>query len=164
LPHKKASQKEVRFLWSELARPAFLKTDLLMSSKKERASTPISDQDIREHLERALLRFTATVQPAFYTDHETKFLWYRSDFLGFLRLGKYKDEISRILKICVAEPPFEGRYFTATLTREKDESIPKPIVTLKPGAEWSDVRAEAAAILDISAVSLIPRQEEEIYQ
>src|SRR5258708_4411268 len=61
------------------------------------------------------------------------------------------------------EPPVEGRYFTATLTREEDE-FPKPIVTLKPGAEWSDVRAEAAAILDIPSISLITPQAEEIYQ
>jgi hypothetical protein len=134
-----------------------------MSSKKQ-PSTPISDQDIREHLNRALLRFVANVQPAFYTDHETKFLSYLSDFLGLLRLGKYKDEIDRILKACVTGLPVEGRYFTATLTREKDESIPQPIVTLKPGAEWSDVRAEVAAILYISLVSLIPGQVEEIYQ
>jgi hypothetical protein len=111
-----------------------------------------------------LLRFTANVQPAFYTDHETKFLSYRSDFLGFLRLGKHKDEIGRILKVCVTGPPLEGRYFTAALTREKDESIPKPIVSLKPGAEWSDVRAEAAAVLNISPISLITPQAEEIYQ
>ncbi len=50
----------------------FFETDLSMSSK--RTSTPISDQDIRERLNRALLRFAANVQPAFYTDHETKFL------------------------------------------------------------------------------------------
>jgi hypothetical protein len=135
-----------------------------MSSKKEQIPTPISDQDIREHLRRALMRFTANVQPAFYTDHETKFLSYRSDFLGFLRLGKYKDEIDRILKVCVSGPPVEGRYFTATLTREKDESIPKPIVSLKPGAESSDVSGEAAAMLDISPASLLMPQAEEIYQ
>ena len=102
-----------------LAYLAFRETDLSMSSKRERALKPISDQDIREHLNRALLRFTANVQPAFYTDHETKFLSYRSDFLGFLRLGKHKDEIGRILKVCVTGPPVQGRYFTATLTREK---------------------------------------------
>jgi hypothetical protein len=70
-----------------------------MSSKKEqRSPNPISDQEIRERLNRALLRFVANVQPAFYTDHETKFLSYRSDFLGFLRLGRYKDEVGRISK------------------------------------------------------------------
>ena len=125
-----------------------------MSLKTERPSTPISDQDIRGHLNRALLRFAANVQPPFYADHETKFLSYRSDFLGFLRLGKYNDEISRILKVCLTEPPVQGRYFTATLTRGKDESIPKPIVSLKPGAEWSDVRAEAAAVLGVSPASV----------
>jgi hypothetical protein len=147
-----------------LAYLAFRETDLSMSSKRERALKPISDQDIREHLNRALLRLTANVQRAFYTDHETKFLSYRSDFLGFLRLGKYKDEIGRILKVCVAEPPVEGRYFTARLTREKDEYVPKPIVSLRPSAEWSDVRAEAAAMLDISPASLLTPQAEEIYQ
>jgi hypothetical protein len=104
-----------------------------MSSKKQRPSTPNSDQEIRERLNRALLRFVANIQPAFYIDHETKFLSYRSDFLGFLRLGKYKDEIGRILKVCGTEPPVEGQYFTATLRAEADESTPKPIVSLKPG-------------------------------
>jgi hypothetical protein len=148
-----------------LAHPAFCETHLSMSSKKDRiTTTPVSDQDIRERLNRALLRFVAKVQPAFYTDHELKFLSYRSDFLGFLRLGKYKDEIGRILKVCFAEPPVEGRYFSATLTGEKDQSIPKPIVSLKPGAEWSDVRSEAAAMLDIPPASLLTPQAEEIYQ
>jgi hypothetical protein len=124
-----------------------LKTALSMSSKKQRPSTTISDRDIRGRLNRALLRFTANVQPPFHIDHEKKFLSYQSDFLGFLRLGKYKDEIGRILKVCVTGPPLEGQYFTARLTRDKDESIPKPIVSLKPGAEWTDVRAEAAARL-----------------
>lgn len=110
------------------------------------------------------MRFVANVQPAFYTDHETKFLSYRSDFLGFLRLGKYKDEIGRNLKVCGTGPPVEGRYFSGTLTREKDQSIPKPIVSLKPGAEWTDVRGEAAAMLGVSPASLLTPQAEEIYQ
>lgn len=103
-----------------------------MSSERQHPSMPISDQDIRDRLKRALLRFVANVQPPFYTDHEEKFLSYQSDFLGFLRLGKYKDEIGRILKVCVTAPPVERRCFTATVRREKDESIPKPIVSLKP--------------------------------
>jgi hypothetical protein len=70
----------------------------------------------------------------------------------------------RIVKVCVTGPPVERRYFTATLAREKHESIPKQIVSLKPGAEWSDVRAEAAAMLDISPASLLTHQAEEIYQ
>lgn len=134
-----------------------------MSSRRERPSKPISDQDIRELRERALLRFVANVQPPFYTDHETKFLSYQSDFLGFLRLGKYKEEINRILKVCANEQSVDGQYFTATLIRVEDES-PKPIVTLKPGAEWSDVRVEAAAMLNIPPASLITPQAEEAYQ
>ena len=110
------------------------------------------------------MRFAANVQPAFYTEHETKFLSYRSDFLGFIRLGKYKDEIDRILKVCASVPALEGRYFSATLTLEKDQPITKPIVSLKPGAEWTDVRAEAAAMLGISPASLLTPQAEEIYQ
>jgi hypothetical protein len=111
----------------------FVNTDLSMGKKEQPSPTPISHQKLRDRLKRALLRFTASVQPAFYTDEATKNLSYRSDFLGFLRLGKYKDEIGRILKVCVGGPPVDGRYFTATLTEEKDQSFPNAIVTLKPG-------------------------------
>ena len=136
-----------------------------MSTKNEQPSPrSISDQEIRDRLKQALLRFTANAQPAFFSDTATKHLSYRSDFLGFLRLGKYKDEISRILKICTTEPPVEGRYFAASFVRGKDDAVPNAIATLKPGAEWSDVRAEAAAVLDISPTSLITPQAEEIYQ
>jgi hypothetical protein len=75
---------------------------------KVKPSPPlISDQDVREHLKRALLRFAANVQPAFCIDQETKFLSYRSDFPGFLGSGK-KGGDHRTLKLCAAEPPIEG--------------------------------------------------------
>lgn len=83
---------------------------------KVKPSPPlISDQDVREHLKRALLRFAANVQPAFYIDQETKFLSYRSDFPGFLGSGK-KGGDHRTLKLCAAEPPIEDRHFTVGLT------------------------------------------------
>jgi hypothetical protein len=79
-------------------------------------------------------------------------------------LGSIRTTFRRILKVCLTGPPVEGRYFTATLTPGKDECIPKPIVSLKPDAEWSDVRAEAASRLDISPASQLTPQAEEIYQ
>jgi len=101
-----------------------------MSSKKQRPSTPISDQDIREHLKRALLRFAANVQPAFYIDQETKFLSYRSDFPGFLGSGK-KGGDHRTLKLCAAEPPIEDRRFTVGLTPANGDTIPNVTAGLK---------------------------------
>jgi len=60
--------------------------------------------------------------------------------------------------------PSKGDISLPRSHEKKDESIPKRIVSLKPGAEWSDVRAEAAAMLDISPASLLTPQAEGIYQ
>ena len=86
------------------------KLETIMQRKKASGAvkptpTPLSESEIAERLKNALLRFVSYAQPAFHAQSTHDFRSYRSEFLGFLRLGKYKDDAERIIKICQKQEP-----------------------------------------------------------